>query len=470
MGKARRKGPLSDKGLASIKPGEWATDAGKRGEGKLLFRVLPDGGKRFYYRRPVGFGSRAPVSLAPYDSTGNAGYTLRQARDKVAELEQLRRAINADPIAHLAAEAERKEREETQAREAHQQAAEEAKRGTFGQLLDAYVRHLRQCGKGRSAQEVDRAFALHVRTPFPDLIDRKAGGITRGEVLSILTRMTERGITRGVNKMRAFLLAAFNLPIKAEGDPRAAVAMGQDFAIAANPVALTKRIREFDRAADRVLKEAELRAFWNGLDKRSAMVRDALRLALRLGGQRLAQLLRVTVHDVDSDAGIMRLRDGKGQRVQPRLHTLPIPEEAAATVKRLTELNPGKAGLFSSDGERPMHPDTLTAAVIEVSNALVKDGQAQPFSMRDLRRTCETMLAAMGISKDMRAQLQSHGLGGVQERHYDRHDYLVEKRTALAAWNARLTEIVENRQVPSNLRRLKRGDNVRRLKRPYRAT
>jgi len=31
------------------------------------------------------------------------------------------------------------------------------------------------------------------------------------------------------------------------------------------------------------------------------------------------------------------------------------------------------------------------------------------------------MLAAMGVSSDVRAQLQSHGLGGVQSRHYDRH-------------------------------------------------
>ncbi|TXG80114.1 MAG: hypothetical protein E6R14_09860 [Thermomicrobiales bacterium] len=267
--------------------------------------------------------------------------------------------------------------------------------------------------------------------------------------------MTESGVTRGVNKLRAFLLAAFNLPIKAEGDPRAAVALGQDFAISANPVALTKRIREFDRASDRVLREAELRAFWKALDGRSPMVRDTLRLTLMLGGQRLAQLLRVTAHDVDLVAGAVRLRDTKGQRIQPRLHTLPIPLAAKPIVKRLMDANPGKAGLFSSDGERPMHPDTLTAAVSEISAALVEQNNAQPFSMRDLRRTCETMLAGLGISKDMRAQIQSHGLGGVQDRHYDRHDYMEEKRTALAAWNARLAEIVEGRKAPSNLRPLR---------------
>ncbi len=451
---------LTERGLATAKvdagkADKWLTDAGMRGEGKLLVRVSSDGGKRFYYRRPVGFGSRAPVPLAPYDSAGNAGYTLRQARDKVADFEQLRRAINADPIAHLAAETERKQREEVLAREAQQQEAEEAKRGTFSQLLNAYVRHLRQRGKERSAREVEGAFKAHVREPFPELIGRKAGSITRGEILAILKRMTEAGVTRGVNKLRAFLLAAFNLPIKAEGDPRAAVALGQDFAIIANPVALTRRIREFDRASNRVLKESELRAFWKALDDRSPMVRDALRLTLMLGGQRLAQLLRVTAHDVDLQAGVIRLHDAKGQRTQPREHALPVPVIAKAIVKRLVDVNPGRAGLFSSDGERPMNRDTLTAAVIDIAKTLVEENKAQPFSMRDLRRTCETMLAAMGISKDIRAQLQSHGLGGVQDLHYDRHDYMDEKRTALAAWNARLTEIVEGRKAPSNLRPLR---------------
>lgn len=53
------------------------------------------------------------------------------------------------------------------------------------------------------------------------------------------------------------------------------------------------------------------------------------------------------------------------------------------------------------------------------------------FSFGVLRRTVETRLAAAGVTSDVRAHLQSHGLGGVQTRHYDRHDYLEEKRLAL---------------------------------------
>ena len=60
--------------------------------------------------------------------------------------------------------------------------------------------------------------------------------------------------------------------------------------------------------------------------------------------------------------------------------------------------------------------------------------KGEPFNLRDIRRTCETRLAAIGINKDTRAQLLSHGISGVQAKHHDRYDYLAEKREALEVW------------------------------------
>lgn len=58
---------------------------------------------------------------------------------------------------------------------------------------------------------------------------------------------------------------------------------------------------------------------------------------------------------------------------------------------------------------------TLTVLVKEISEAMVTEGEARaPFQLRDIRRTCETMLAALKVSKDVRSNLLSHGLGGVQ--------------------------------------------------------
>jgi hypothetical protein len=49
----------------------------------------------------------------------------------------------------------------------------------------------------------------------------------------------------------------------------------------------------------------------------------------------------------------------------------------------------------------------------------------------------------MGITKETRAHLLSHGLGGVQDAVYDKHAYTKEKRAALEAWEAKLAEITE---------------------------
>lgn len=46
-------------------------------------------------------------------------------------------------------------------------------------------------------------------------------------------------------------------------------------------------------------------------------------------------------------------------------------------------------------------------------------------------------MAALAVPIDVWAQIQSHGLGGIQARHYDQHDYMPEKRAALEMWSRR---------------------------------
>lgn len=44
------------------------------------------------------------------------------------------------------------------------------------------------------------------------------------------------------------------------------------------------------------------------------------------------------------------------------------------------------------------------------------------------------MAGELGISKDTRAQLLSHGIAGVQDVVYDKANYLSSKTTALKIW------------------------------------
>ncbi len=91
--------------------------------------------------------------------------------------------------------------------------------------------------------------------------------------------------------------------------------------------------------------------------------------------------------------------------------------------------------MFSTHGRVPLRKETVALLVTEITKAMQKAGELErgPFSMRHLRRTAETHMAALGISSDVRAQIQSDGLGGIQVRHYDRPDYMPEKRAALVS-------------------------------------
>ena len=62
------------------------------------------------------------------------------------------------------------------------------------------------------------------------------------------------------------------------------------------------------------------------------------------------------------------------------------------------------------------------------------------FNAKRIRSGVETLLAKYKFSEDLRGRLQSHGVSGVQNRHYDGHDYIDEKREMLQ----KLHELLES--------------------------
>jgi integrase len=112
---------------------------------------------------------------------------------------------------------------------------------------------------------------------------------------------------------------------------------------------------------------------------------------------------------------------------------------------------------FVTRGEQSLHPSTVSKVVTEVWTRLAAEdaqsGVENPiprFVFRDLRRTCETQLASLGVNLETRAQLLSHGRSGVQAKHYDRHTYIAEKRRALSKWARYLTRVVGGKPAQSS--------------------
>lgn len=86
----------------------------------------------------------------------------------------------------------------------------------------------------------------------------------------------------------------------------------------------------------------------------------------------------------------------------------------------------GEFAVSTTAGKKAISVRTLAGW----AHAIVGDA-IEGFQLKRIRSGVETLLAARGVSREVRGHLQSHGLTGVQARHYDGHDYMAEKRSAL---------------------------------------
>jgi integrase len=329
------------------------SESAARGDGRLIVRVHPNGIKEFFYRyRPDG--EDKTIALGRYDPTGRKGKKLADINKALREKRELQRATG-DVKEHLRAEDRKRQVERRQ--------------GSMAQLLAAYVAHLRSDGKKDSASDAETIFRKHVSKPFPLVADKKANEVTGDDVRSILAKMVRAGITRQVNKARAYLGAAFSYGAEADHDPRTQARDGVLFGIKANPVSLVPVIREFERTLGRTLPEAEIREFWKGLAVLPMIQAASLRFNLALACQRPTQLLRADWPDFDFALNTMLLRDAKG-RGGSRDHLVPLTPFALAQLKPLRQLNRDAPTPFTSDGKRHLAVDTLTRAVKEGSDTL----------------------------------------------------------------------------------------------------
>lgn len=362
------------------------------------------------------------------------------------------------------------------AREAERAGMDAAAGFTVKALCDWYVKHQRGLGK-QSVTDAAGIFAKYVEPS--EFASIPAKDLTAKQATAMIRTVIEAGHKRTAAKLRAYLRAAYALAQGADTNPQAPAALVL-FGVEVNPIASTAAIKNASGARDVTLTDDELGEAVRVLRSRREAAHDdalaAIELSLVLGGQRLAQVLRIQASDVDLEARTVVLLDPKGRRETARRHVLPLTAAAVELIEAINKVRradwlfgeknakPAAEGMKARSGQT--HKDTVArkggALLADVQAAVAarlgdKAPKRPKLEARDLRRTAETMLAGMGISKDVRAQLLSHGLGGVQGRHYDQHDYMTEKRNALQAWADRLQALADKKAAPSNVTELNRA-------------
>lgn len=309
-------------------------------------------------------------------------------------------------------------------------AAEKAQREliqkfTFESLLGDYCDHIKKLGR-RSHTDARSIFKLHVIEKWGAVAAKPANQITGEEIADMMRALISSGKGRTSNKLRSYIRAAYQTAKAAKTKASIPVHF-KGYEITHNPASDTEPDDSFNKPDKNPLSIDELRMYWRLIRVIPEFKGAVLRLHVLTGGQRIEQLVKLVKTDISHDR--ITLFDSKGKPAKgARPNTVPLIEAAVACLEECNhEANIlGDFAISTQLGKTHLSASTLSRWAKEVAAKHIKD-----FDAKRIRSGIETLLASVQVSSEIRGRLQSHGVTGVQARHYDGHDYQSEKRLAL---------------------------------------
>ena len=403
---------FTDRGLRALTPREQPYRVTERGSDPGFgVRIMPSGVKTFFLRYTL-YGSRRYHNLGEWPAV-----TLAEARE---EARRVRRLIARGEDPRLG--------------------SGEKRSGSVSDLVERYLDDLRRRG-GRTVRSARNLFD---RDLLPVIGAMPAAEVRAEHIQAVLHRPLSRGARVQAEKLRDHINTVFRFGLTYDLTPAAA---GDEvrFGIDRNPLDKIPMDRSARRGTrDRVLSWDEIRELWHA-EGLAAPYRLQLQLLLATGGPRSMEIVGLPLEEINRAERRLeippeRVKQKPGQR---RWNIVPLTDLALELIDTAYSLV-GRQGRFLfparglSTALKPQGAGTLPNAV----SGYCAGGGMEKFTPHDLRRTFKTLGGELGISKEFRDRVQGHVEGDTSSRHYDRYDYLPEKREALEKWCSKISEVV----------------------------
>ena len=306
--------------------------------------------------------------------------------------------------------------------------------GTVADLFEAYVAYLKDGGKS-SWKEAEKGL-----NKIADTLgrNRPARDIEPDEITAIIRPIYERGKRSMADHVRSYIRSAFSWGLKSEHDYRSTAA--RRFRLTYNPAAGIPT--EPKTIGTRWLSEDEFVRLYRWLECPDTPVHPSYARAVQiimLTGQRVEEIARLHIDQWDAKERIIDWT--KTKNLQP--HAVPVPSLAAELIESII---PNEYGWFfpsAKDPSKPVSHGTLYSFIWRQRDR----GVIPHATNRDLRRTFKTLAGKAGIPKEIRDRLQNHALQDVSSKHYDRWNYMVEKRAGMAKWDKFVRAMLAKKRV-----------------------
>ncbi len=310
----------------------------------------------------------------------------------------------------------------------------DTRRGTVGDLFEGYVASLKTAGKP-SWKEADKGLNKIAGTLGRNRLARE---IEPEELVELIRPIYERGARSMADHVRCYLHAAYSWGMKSEHDYRSA--SPRRFRIPFNPASGIPT--EPKVQGTRWLDEDEFVKLYRWLDCPDVPVHPSYPRAVQLimlTGQRVEEIASLHVDQWDAKEQVIDW--SKTKNMQP--HAIPLPSLAAELIE---SIKPSASGWFFPSAKDPSKPVTHGTLYSFVWRQ--RDRGVIPFaSNRDLRRTWKTLAGKAGIDKEIRDRIQNHSLQDVSSKHYDRWNYMPEKKAAMAKWDKYVRALLDRKKL-----------------------
>ncbi|MBS9405615.1 site-specific integrase [Halomonas sp. TRM85114] len=382
---------------------------GRYGDGNGLYLMIPRKGVPYWMYRYTFAGKRRELTLDKY-----ADLSLAEAREQSVEAQKTIRS-GVDPVA------ERKREEQVAIR-------------TVQDLFNDWYQDLEKRLKHPNIPK--RVFERDVA---PSIGHLTLDSVTPMDVRAIVRKVANSGRPTIANDALMYLKQLFNHAIKLgllTYNPASAFNLNDAGGI--------------EKSRDRTLNLDEIRQVFRIFrDNSDSFTRDnylACALLLILGVRKTEMTeAQWSEFDLKNKQWVLpgeRSKAGVGM-------VIPLPPQTLAWLEELKTRACGSDYVFPSrrSSKKPhMGKDTLNRAISKLfgrepgkkPQPKNRMGDIAEFTVHDLRRTCRSLLAAVGVPGHVAERCLNHKLKGV-EGIYDRYDYFDERKEALT----KVAELVE---------------------------
>jgi integrase len=280
-------------------------------------------------------------------------------------------------------------------------------------LLETFI--LQHVSQNRSAYEISRLLRREMGKPWSG---RSIHEITKRDVVDVISAIEQRGAPGTANKtlkvIKTFLRWCVGRAVL-DRSPAEGVPM---------PAKVVTR--------DRVLTDGELAQVILAARQMSGPYGGIVEL-LALTGQRREEVAAMTWGELDLHRRVWTLP--KSRTKNAKEHAVHLSEQSMAVLLRTTVRGPF---VFTVLGSKPFREFSRTKRQIDELSGVTG------WRLHDLRRTCVSGMARLGIPPHVADKILNHQSGTISgvAAVYQRHEFLAERQAALDLWGAHIDQLL----------------------------